>query len=156
MPCFSICAATVERAVKVQPLGCGLPFIRRTFMTPATCGETGDFSTWGIAHNRCIDPELILKLTGRPPDLLRLFGLSGPRQMALPGGEAASSPAPQPAYPRDPGQRPSCLCVPCKDVGQYNTCPHGCVYCYANTSPAVALRHYKRHDPQGESILPPE
>jgi len=125
-------------------------------MTPATCGETGDFSTWGIAHNRCIDPELILKLTGRPPDLLRLFGLSGPRQMALPGGEAASSPAPQPAYPRDPGQRPSCLCVPCKDVGQYNTCPHGCVYCYANTSPAVALRHYKRHDPQGESILPPE
>lgn len=125
-------------------------------MAPATCGESGDFAAWGIERNRCIDPELILKLTGRHPDILRLFGLSGQRQMTLPGGEAANAFALRPEYPRDPGQRPACLCVPCKDVGQYDTCPHGCVYCYANTSPAVAARHYKRHDPQGESILPPE
>ncbi len=56
-------------------------------------------------------------------------------------------------YPRDPGQRAVCLCVPCKDVGQYDTCPHGCVYCYANTSPATAARNFRQHDPAGESIV---
>ena len=119
-----------------------------------TCGEKGDFAALGISHNRCIDPELVLRLTNRHPDILRLFGLAQPRQLGLPlAGPSGDPPAAAIEYPRDSGQRAQCLCVPCKDVGQYDTCPHGCVYCYANTSPATAARNFRLHDPAGESIV---
>ena len=44
MPCFSSCFATSLRAVKVQPLGRGLPLIINTDMgfPPWICGEWGD------------------------------------------------------------------------------------------------------------------
>jgi len=37
-----------------------------------------------------------------------------------------------------------------KDIGEYNTCPHLCEYCYANTSKEAAVTNWKRHQ---ESIL---
>lgn len=41
---------------------------------------------------------------------------------------------------KDLGQRAECGCVFSKDIGQYNTCPHLCVYCYANTSEKVVKK----------------
>src|ERR1019366_4482751 len=29
------------------------------------------------------------------------------------------------------GNRPECACFEARDIGEYDTCPHGCVYCYA-------------------------
>ena len=121
-------------------------------MRAATCGEKADLSAQGVEHNRCTDPELILQLTRRHPDVLELFGMSASEQMLLPGASSVLGATSGTEYPRDPGQRPTCLCVPCKDIGQYNTCPHGCVYCYANTSEAAARRSYQAHAVDGESI----
>ena len=121
-------------------------------MRAATCGEKADLSAQGVEHNRCTDPELILQLTRRHPDVLELFGMSASEQMLLPGASSVLGATSGTEYPRDPGQRPTCLCVPCKDIGQYNTCPHGCVYCYANTSEAAARRSCQAHSVDGESI----
>ena len=35
---------------------------------------------------------------------------------------------------KDRNQRESCGCIVSKDIGRYNTCPHHCAYCYANSS----------------------
>lgn len=88
----------------------------------ATCAERIDLSGYGIEHNRCIDPELISR---RAPDDLAL-------QNFLYNAKT------------DSGQRKACGCILSKDIGAYNTCPHGCLYCYANTSPASAGANYKK------------
>jgi len=43
--------------------------------------------------------------------------------------------------------RSGCGCAESIDIGTYDTCPHGCVYCYANANKAVARRTFESHDP---------
>lgn len=43
--------------------------------------------------------------------------------------------------------RPGCGCTESIDIGTYDTCPHGCVYCYANANKAVARQAFESHDP---------
>ncbi len=43
--------------------------------------------------------------------------------------------------------RPGCGCYESVDIGCYDTCINGCVYCYANHSRTVALKHFQNHDP---------
>lgn len=82
----------------------------------ATCAEKIDLSPFGIEHNHCIDPDLISKLAPDDPTLqMWLFGAT-----------------------KDKGQRQACGCILSKDIGQYNTCTHGCLYCYATNTPAPA------------------
>ena len=55
----------------------------------------------------------------------------------------------------DKGQRAACGCMVSKDIGQYNTCPHQCEYCYANASKELATENWHRHrlDPHSELIV---
>jgi DNA repair photolyase len=53
------------------------------------------------------------------------------------------------------GNRAECGCYQCRDIGAYDTCPHGCAYCYAVSSPATAARRHRDHDPEGEFLFPP-
>lgn len=97
----------------------------------ATCSEPIALEQFGIEHNRCIDPELIARLM--PNDAVLNNFLFNART--------------------DGGQRKHCGCILSKDIGAYNTCPHGCVYCYANTTPKSTLANYHRHNPANDSIL---
>jgi Domain of unknown function (DUF1848) len=54
------------------------------------------------------------------------------------------------------GNRKECGCFASKDIGEYDTCPHGCVYCYAVQNRDVALQRYKAHDPASEFLFPPK
>lgn len=53
------------------------------------------------------------------------------------------------------GNRPDCLCHESRDIGAYDTCPHGCAYCYAVGSRSLAKRQHGEHDPAGEFLFPP-
>lgn len=48
--------------------------------------------------------------------------------------------------------REGCLCISSRDIGSYDTCPHGCVYCYAVKSQEKAKAAIKSHD-RGLSVL---
>lgn len=52
------------------------------------------------------------------------------------------------------GNRKECGCFESRDIGEYDTCPHGCVYCYAVQNQGLAKSRYKQHDPMGESLFP--
>ena len=132
--------------------------------TLATCGEKIDIDKYGIEHNRCIDGDLITKLAWKDAELMdfmkvRIERIPAPTlfedvnisddAIMLPDNHYFIS-----AHKKDPGQREFCRCMAAKDIGEYNTCPHLCEYCYANTSKDTALANWKRHlkTPYAETI----
>ena len=50
------------------------------------------------------------------------------------------------------GNRPGCDCAASRDIGAYDTCPHGCVYCYAVQNRPRAQARFKAHDPDSPML----
>lgn len=49
----------------------------------------------------------------------------------------------------DTNERPTrkeCGCTESTDIGKYDTCPHGCIYCYANINKERATKLFSTHD----------
>lgn len=89
-----------------------------------TCAEKSDFSKYGIGHAQCVDAELIERISGRTL-----------------------------SKKKDPNQRPECGCIQSADIGAYNTCGHGCIYCYANHSRTSVLKNIAAHDPKSPLLF---
>lgn len=86
-------------------------------MRTVACSEAIDLTSCGVAPAKCVDAELLSRISGVP---LRME--------------------------KDKNQRKTCGCAPSVDIGAYNTCPNGCLYCYANYSPALLQHNLSNQD----------
>lgn len=111
-------------------------------ITAGTCGEIKDLDRFGIEHNRCIDDRLIVKEFSHDEELMRFVGATYKEPDLFSGEPGGWVPG---NYRKDTGQREACGCIQSKDIGEYNTCPHLCHYCYANANNASAIENWKRH-----------
>lgn len=138
----------------------------------ATCGEKIDIEQYGIEHNHCVDDELMVRFAYKDKTLMDFLNveIKGIHHEPLSIFEEFDD---SPQIPdgaiivndttfgikkknnKDKGQRQFCGCIVSKDIGQYNTCPHLCEYCYANTSKEAAVTNWKRHkqNPSGDKII---
>lgn len=96
-------------------------------MVVETCAEEINLNVCGIKHGHCIDADLIEKITGKS-FLLRGRG-------------------------KDKSQRFLCGCIRSTDIGAYNTCLHGCAYCYANYSQGSIKMNCEKHDPNSAVLV---
>lgn len=116
----------------------------------ATCGEQVDLAKYGIRHNSCIDGELLARLFPQDRELREFLGVAPVLSQDLFAGSPDIIGIN--ARLKDQGQRQACGCIASKDIGQYDTCAHGCVYCYANASATLVMRNRRRHHSDAESI----
>lgn len=49
--------------------------------------------------------------------------------------------------PKKKPAREACECLLGADIGAYNTCGHGCLYCYANTDRQTVIQNMQCHNP---------
>jgi len=119
-----------------------------------TCAEKIDLDKYGIIHNKCVDDDLMVRLFSNDKELMDFIGYK-PVQPSLFEHVDDNSGKYRYKIKKDKGQRELCGCIMSKDIGQYNTCPHECIYCYANTSIEQAKVNYNKHknNPNAETII---
>ena len=89
-----------------------------------TCAEIGDFHNIVVEHAHCIDRERIERIGG--------FKLN---------------------VDKDTNQRAECGCVASIEIGAYNTCKNGCLYCYANYSSNTVEKNFGMHNPKSPLLF---
>ncbi len=93
-------------------------------MEIVSCAEEAGWEQYGIRPGKCIDDELIRRACGV-----------------------------ETTHAKNPAMRATCGCVVSRDIGMYDTCLHGCAYCYATTSFVKARANHAAHHPQSPSLL---
>ena len=123
-----------------------------------TCAEKIPLEQYGIVHNKCVDDYLMIELFSCDKPLMDFLGHKPTSiQTSMFPNEQATTELKKDKKKKlnDKGQRELCGCIFSKDIGQYNTCPHECIYCYANTSKESARSNYKTHkaNPNIDTII---
>jgi len=112
---------------EISRLLTGLSGLAQAFGLEITaCAPQTDLTRFGLAPGACIDPVLIA----------RLFGLDAPPV-------------------KDASQRPACGCAGSRDIGAYDACLFGCLYCYATSNFARARANHQEHDPAATCLIGP-
>ncbi len=97
---------------------------KRHGITIQTCATSSNYEQFGILTSGCLTPEILGRANNIKFKKLRQIG-----------------------------NRKNCRCVESRNIGDYDTCPNGCKYCYANQNPQIAIKNYKKHNPASPFIL---
>ncbi|MBP2634441.1 MAG: hypothetical protein H6Q72_348 [Firmicutes bacterium] len=81
-----------------------------------TCSEEIELEQFGIGHSACINKETVEDVIGSS------------------------------IWVKKASQRPFCQCIESVDIGAYDCCLHGCIYCYANSSAKALCVNEKKHN----------
>ena len=97
---------------------------KKNNITIKTCVEGSELDKFGIDSSGCMTKEVIERAINK--------NLNVPKQKARNG---------------------ECYCLLNNDIGEYNTCGHGCLYCYANSNKRLVKRNLKLHDPKSPILI---
>lgn len=92
----------------------------------------------GIAPTLCSQPDLLV------PDLgeARCIDAARLKEVGM-----------RPVAARERGNRLGCHCAESRDIGAYDTCLHGCVYCYAVADRNRTVANFRAHDPDAARLF---